>query len=428
MEKLITFASAAIASTAVFAVAPVVSDVRMSQDASRTVTINYTLSEGPGIVTVDIQTNAGDNAWVSIGGKHLTYFAGDVNKKVESGEHTMTWLPRRAWPDNEVKENVRAVVSAWALDVPPDYMVVSLTVPDTVFFYTSVESIPFGISNDMYKTDYLVMRKIPAANVTWRMGSPTTEGWHAADEESRMITLGDDYYIGVYEVTQRQYEHVTGADATSIACFRRESDYAMRPMETVSWSTVRGGCEWPSAKHQVGETCFIGKLRTLSGLEDMDLPTEAQWEFACRAGCGDAFYNGKIGTNGYDEPNCGLVARYAYDGGLVHKEDGSLVWPDDYNCTSEQGTAKVGTYAPNAWGLYDMLGNVMEFCLDWYVANPTQEESVAGGPTSGSDRSVRGGGFNHVAFECRCAARKSISETGTSDNCGFRLACSAVVK
>ena len=274
MKKLITFTSAAVAATALFA-APQVSDVALTQDASRTVTITYKLKGEPGIVTVDIQTNAGEKGWVSIGGQHLTYFGGDANKVVQPSDtetRTITWKPRKAWPDNQVTENVKAVLSAWALNAPPDYMVVSLTASKYVRYYTCAENVPFGVSNDMYKTEYLVMRKVPAANVTWRKGSPTTEtGRSATREVPHVITMPNDYYVGVYEVTQRQYELILG---TRPSYFKLDADYATRPVESISYEDVRGttGCIWPNNLHAVKSDCFIGKLRTHSGLNGFDLP------------------------------------------------------------------------------------------------------------------------------------------------------------
>ena len=110
-------------------------------------------------------------------------------------------------------ENVQAVVTAWATNAPPNYMVVSLTAEKTIRFYANAESVPFGITNDLYKTDEMVFRKCPAANVEWRMGSPVTpaeSGRDATSEVPHYVTHGEDFYIGVYEVTQRQYERVRG--------------------------------------------------------------------------------------------------------------------------------------------------------------------------------------------------------------------------
>ena len=114
--------------------------VAMTQNgATRTVSITYTLLDEPAVVTVDIQTNG-----VSIGGENLWYFAGDVNKVVAVGPHTVTWRPDKAWPGNKIDSGVRAVVTAWATNTPPNYMVASLVAAQSVNYYANAESVPFG--------------------------------------------------------------------------------------------------------------------------------------------------------------------------------------------------------------------------------------------------------------------------------------------
>ena len=407
--------SAMCTSAAVFA-APTVSDVTMSQDASRRVTINFNLANEPGIVTVDIQTNG-----VSIGGQHLTYFVGDVNRLVQPGARTATWMPLKAWPDNKVTENVQAVVTAWATNAPPNYMVVSLTAEKTIRFYANAESVPFGITNDLYKTDEMVFRKCPAANVEWRMGSPVTpaeSGRDATSEVPHYVTLGEDFYIGVYEVTQRQYERVRGVNGSFLSVERET-----RPVEKVKYDAIRGsasgGFDWPNDGHKVGSTSFMGQLRTLSGQDGFDLPTDAQWEFACRAGCGAALYNGSE----LDSTALKTLARYRASGGFI---DG--VTEPTATCTPENGTAKVGSYEANAWGIYDMLGNVFEWCLDWYQASPIGYD-VSTGPASGTERVRRGGSwYTWQEAYLRSASRRSMSPTSGDSSSGFRVACPAVVR
>ena len=415
MKKLIAFTSAALAATAVFA-APVVSDVTMTQDAGKTVNITYKLTGEPGIVTVDIQTN-GPNGWVSIGGEHLTYFAGDANKVVQpTGENEtrkITWKPRKAWPDNEVTENVKAVLSAWSLDAPPDYMAISLTVPNTVLFYTD-GAVPFGVENDMYKTDWMLMRKCPAANVAWRMGSPAKEeGRTAASEVPHLVALTNDFYVGVYLVTQRQYFLMTGEKPSKYVDFE---DSAMHPMQGCTYEEIRGkakdGYDWPKNNHEVIGTGFIGLLRKHSGLNELDLPTDAQWEFACRAGCGAALYNGKELAKGTATSDVNLEPLAHYG-------------------TKATTTAKVGSYESNAWGIYDMYGNVWEFCLDWWLPDISAVDPEKG-PLSNSEnrRVVRGGrhGASFAVSNFRSARRDNAYSYNPSERYGFRLACKAELK
>lgn len=428
MKTLIAFMAAAAICPMIFS-APVVSDVSMVQSPGRTVTITYTLAGEPGIVTVDVRTNAGENAWVSIGDRYLTYFAGDVNRKVETGSRTITWKPHKAWPDNKVTENVKVVLSAWATNAPPDYMVMSLVSPKSVEYYTSSEAIPYGVSNDLYKTDYLVMRKIPAANVRWRMGSPAIPeevGRNATREAPHEVTLSDDYYIGIYPVTQRQYERFVVSQQPAIysrpSHFCLESDYMTRPVENVSTEDLRGeeqwNWSWPKRGHEVSSTRFLYKLRSFTGVDNLDLPTEAQWEFACRAGCGSALYNGQELEDATTSARVGQLARYAHNGGKPNGSDPAA------DCTAKNGTAKVGSYEPNAWGLYDMYGNVFELCLDWYIDAPSGAEAETGPSSSPSNaRVLRGGAWNMNASACRSAYRTYSNCDTRANNIGFRLCC-----
>ena len=434
-----TFLLAGIA-TGVFAAVPSIQkdSVVMDQNPrNRRVTINYTLEDAAAIVTVDVRTNG-----VSIGGGNLRYFAGDVNKVVEPGERTMTWLPDKAWEGHKIDSGVTAVVTAWATNTPPDYMVVSLVTPKDIRYYTCAESLPHDVTNDLYKTEELVMRKIPAGNVRWLMGSPTTalgypttELGRGNDEIPHLVTLPFDYYMGVFPVTQRQYELVMMRKPSATATekrpsqFRLESDYATRPVDNVSWEILRGAGDdynWPAKSHAVKSDGFIGLLRNHSGLDGFDLPTAAQWEFACRAGTGSAVYNGEEITNNIASVNLDSIGRYAANGGRL--DDGTF--PNSVTApttTAEHGSAKAGTFPANPWGLYDMLGNMMEWCLDWYNAYTVAGYDPETGPSSSSaspaKREMRGGNWSTNAQTLRSAYRFSFDPAGASSGFTFRLAC-----
>ena len=167
-------------------------------------------------------------------------------------------------------------------------------------------------------------------------------GWGDAHRLDKMvlrrIEAKEPYYIGVFEVTQRQYELVTGRNPSG---FKGE----MRPVECVTWETVRGSFAdhaWPKTTDVDGSR-FVGLLRARTGLA-FDLPSEVQWEYACRAGSARAYANG-------DTPDdLRRIGRF-----LGNDMDGKGGFAEH---------TKVGSYAPNAWGLYDMHGNVWEWCLD----------------------------------------------------------------
>ena len=391
------FAAATIAMASV----PVVSNVSMAQDSSRRVTISYTLSEEPGIVTPDILTNG-----VSIGEENLSYFAGDVYRLVgTNGVHTITWRPEKAWPGHRITDgSVSVKLTAWATNAPPPYMVVDLTMADTIRFYTSTNAFPEeGLANPVYKTDRLVLRRIPAANVEWRMGSPTNElGRTDAAEYPHYATLSEDFYIGIYELTQKQYVRIMGALPQT-----QQNAGDLYPMDKVSYNQLRGtDYVWPEGGHNVTANSFLGALRTHACNIAFDLPTEAQWEYACRAGCGSALYTG--------EELIGKVTSANLDPIAVYKQNGGA-------------TTAVGIRMPNNWGLYDMIGSVWELCLDWYEANYENYDPETGpGFSSTAKRVIRGGGIGNSAATQRCASRSSTSPTGQTGN-GFRVCCSAII-
>ena len=162
------------------AAVPDVTDVTMTQAANRLVTITYTLTDAPAVVTLDIETNATGDVWASIGGENIQNIEGDVWKQVATGSHTIQWRPDLSWPDHKIADGgARAVLTAWALDNTPDYMVVDISEaaqPNTQKYYPTAESIPGGLlDNDVYRKTAIVMRKIMAKDVVWTMGSTPQE-------------------------------------------------------------------------------------------------------------------------------------------------------------------------------------------------------------------------------------------------------------
>ncbi len=295
------------------------------------------------------------------------------------------------------------------------YLVIDLSGGPNAASYpvSNLTDIPSGGWTDEYKTTKLVLRRIDPG--TFTMGAPTGEaGRLDSDETPHQVTLTHSYYIGVFELTQRQWELVMGNRPSA---FSNTVCYATRPVESVSYNQIRGsdmGKYWPQM-NSVDETSFMGKLRTKTG-RLFDLPTEAQWEYACRAGTTTALNSGKnLSTASGVDANMAEVGRYYYNSGSYNNSY-------DYNgSTDETGTAKVGSYLPNAWGLYDMHGNVGEFCLDWFgtVTSSTATDPV--GRETGSERSIRGGTWGNYSSHCRSGAHRLRNQAYFTDTLrGFR--------
>ena len=246
-----------------------------------------------------------------------------------------------------------------------------------------LDKCPDGGWGNEFKTTKIVLRRIEPGRVVMAGVKP--------------VTITKPYYISVFEITQKQYKLVTGLDPSQ---YKGDT----RPVECVSWNTIRGkdkDCKWP-AYTNVAPNSFIGRLRTKTG-KVFDLPTEAQWEHACRAGTTSAYNNGGSGEN--DLRIIGRFAKNRSDGrgsGLHHTD--------------------VGSYAPNAWGLYDMHGNVREWCLDWSAAIDETPATDYLGPDYGSERVRRGGSWDVNGKWCTSVRRDSYHPAVDDNNYdGIRL-------
>ncbi len=216
------------------------------------------------------------------------------------------------------------------------------------------------------------------------MGSPEDEPGRRDDETLHQVTLTKAFYMQTTEVTQGQWEAVMGSNPSG---FSECGDNC--PVETVSWN---GAQEFITELNKRGE----GTYR---------LPTDAEWEYAARAGSTTAFANGGITETGcgYD-PNLDAVGWY---------------------CENSDHTAHpVAQKQANDYGLYDMAGNVWEWCQDWYGDYPTGSVTDPTGPNIGSDRVYRGGSWAYIAGYCRSAGRYWISPGYGNDFLGLRLALS----
>lgn len=437
--KHLTCFSTILLATAVLAdpADPQISNVRLEQNSiSRRVTVQYDLDEAA-VVTMDVLTNG-----VSIGGANIQNVSGDCFRKVAAGNnHVVIWDPYLSWPDQKFGAGIVSVrMTAWALDNTPDYMVVDISAaaqPNTQAYYPSVDFLPGGIlSNQNYRTTKLVMRKIMAKGVEWTMGSTSIETQrNAVREATHQVTLTNNYYFGVFPVTQAQWG-VVATNSSQKGYFTTES--AMRPMEQVCYNEIRNAANtttanasyyWPADPNPLS---FLGLLRTKTGI-DFDLPSEAQWEFAARAGNGIGYWgDGSAIENTDTDSNLNLLGRYVKNGGYLGSN--STIVPES-TCGVTNGTALVGSYAPNTWGLYDTAGTVWEWCLDWYEDNITTyggkvnvnlsapEKTLSG--ASGSGRVNRGGSWKGLAGACRPGYRGPDNPAGRYIPIGFRVVCTA---
>ena len=237
---------------------------------------------------------------------------------------------------------------------------------------------------------------IPAR--TFLMGSPASESGREDDEgPQHEVTITKPFYMGVTEVTQEQYEAMTGGNPS-------EFQGAKNPVEMVFWEDAVAFCQAVSRK--TGKT--------------VRLPTEAEWEYACRAGTKTVYQWG-------DDPDDGEGwCNWAYKG----RKRQFLMWTwypsdDGYGAT----TAPAGSFKPNRWGLYDMHGNVWEWCSDYHAEDyyASANNLDPKGPRSGDARVLRGGSWFDLGQGCRSANRVSLKPAHRYAYYGFRVVVSAGV-
>ena len=332
MRKIFAFALFAL--VALLGAGQTVSDVDAYQEG-KTIVVTYRTDKAGTIDAVYCSTDGG-RTW----GEPLRSVTGDVGKRMPAGEHRIVWdvlADREKLSGNNICFKVEANAGRYTVN---------------------------GVTFDMVRVD----------GGTFRIGATSEQGSDAYSDEKPVhsVTL-DSYYIGKTEVTQALWRAVMGSNPSD---FKGDD----LPVENVSWEDCQ---------------TFIEKLNSLTG-RSFRLPTEAEWEFACRGG------NNSRG--------------YKYSGS---NDINSVAWYDD---NSSNRTHTVATKSPNELGIYDMSGNVWEWCADWYDSYSSNPQTNPTGPLSGSYRVDRGGSWNGSAWDCRSSGRINNDPTYRGNNLGLRLA------
>ena len=408
MRKLLLVCAIAFVAQSILAnpLSPKITNVSVSSPKGGALNVSYDLDEAA-IVTMT----------VSIGGMNLTAetvrtLVGDVNHKVAAGTaRTIVWKAYKDCKGLKVAAGQLSVsLTAWPSVRPPDYMVCDLRAESSerIRYYASSNDVPGGVTNRMYKSDYLLMRRIPAAMVRHRQGSPVGTTVRGDNERVHYCTLSEDYYMAVYEFTEAQYALVGGSRAKA-SDFSANEDFNYYPLSGVYWKDNIRGDVRASAAPASGS--IVGRLRTRTGLTTIDLPTDAQWEYACRAGTDTTLYDGT-------EAGYGGASAAGYERAKV------LAWMTD---NSDGHPHEVGLKPANAWGLYDMLGNIREWCRDGNAAYANGDDVAD--PVLSGNFIMRGGSYHDGTYNCTSSARNdshggwSGEQNGNWRFYGFRVMC-----
>lgn len=243
---------------------------------------------------------------------------------------------------------------------------------------------------------------------TFSMGSPDSEAWRSDDETQHTVTVSD-FYMSAFEVTQAEYQAVIGSNPSAFS----GDDL---PVETVSWLDAIAYCNARSELEGLDPAYTVeGQTVTWNrSANGYRLPTEAEWEYACRAGTETPF-NTETSISAEESNYWGHYPYLIEDN--YFNQSNLETRPGVYRET----TVEVGSFQPNAWGFYDMHGNVGEWVWDYYGDYPAEAQTDPAGPESGVLRVNRGGGWNDFAKNLRSAYRATLPQDSAVFNVGFRL-------
>lgn len=392
IKKIITAEIMAMVAMSTLAAAPTITGVTAQQrypwngkvDISYTVTGDIAAEAKQKAVLTSLKVTAQDK----VANKTYTATKLSGDRALTAGTHKFVWDMNA---EGLTFKSSNVVFNVSCETTPATYCVIDLSAGADATSYPVMylaEPPSGGFNVDEYKTSKLVLRRLEAG--TFIMGDDQ-------NDESHRVTHTKPFFCGIFEMTQRQYELVTGTNPVSGG---KGNTY---PVYGITYDKIRGssnGAEWPSSS-AVDSLSFLGKLRSRTGL-DFDLPTDAQWEYACRAG---------------------TTTKYSYG----NSADGNYMWYRYSQSTpSTDSPHPVGLKIANPWGLYDMHGNVAEWCLDWYgtLSYGTDPKGSTTAWTSGAITSwcrvVRNGGCNSVPDYCTSSFRNYIEPMYAGG--GFRLA------
>lgn len=428
---MLAVASATIASAAT----ATVTSVRQNWPWDTKVKIGYTLAAESGKYDLTVKVKQGVDVW-TLSDRALS---GD-RYGVTAGQHEMVWNPA-----HDDVTNFTALVNATFIVEPEEnvsvmqeYLIVDLSAGSTADAWPVTAATSVDVADEAYKTTKLLFRRVRPRQflLSSPLDEPLRKNAYEGSSGQYATTLTNDYYVCVYEMTQEQYRLMTGTEG-------KAGEGGAYPRYGFLWTDIRGpnvGILWP-ASSDVDADSLIGKLRTKAVLAEtvvpagwkFDLPTDAQWENACRAGLNTPWNNGTS------------VNIYTNTAGNVCDDNlDKLGW---YSGNAGGKVHKVGLKEPNSLGLYDMHGNVWEWtlCALHYSSNPeggTEPTGYGYGTKYGSNangnsyRSIRGGCYKisdgggaaykwNVAEDgvagCRAAGRSRSYDAGY-DCVGCRLA------
>lgn len=412
-----------------------VTNVKLDQNKlDKKVSITYDLANNgePAYVLFDIRTNN-----VSIGMDRFVSVSGDSSfgsawlEPVASGDGAkkIVWDAARDWP-NQAVDNAEAFVMAWYTNsvqsISNVYMVVDVSEGNGAESFPVRYTLnPPDLSDSACRTSQIWLRRCEPGTFLQGTTAATDAFARQSNEAQHQVTFTKAFFAGVFLVTERQWTRVLGGNPP-LGNNWAEGGWGYA-VNNVSIQMIRGSDNndpenpyyWPNSD-LVSPTNFMGVLRNKTGMSRFDLPTESQWEYACRAGTPGPWNNGILTPNGTEEEVGTNLTRIAW----YFENSGNSKYHN------------VGEKIPNAWGLYDMHGLESEWCLDRYeslvaITGPCVGERGCDGGTSGDKRIMRGGNYTlTLAGEAWNGARRymrsgarHLDSNGSAGyaNQGFRI-------